>query len=129
MTITNDIERNKTLVAGYYAEVWNTKDLGRLANFVAEDYVQHNPHLGNGRAALGTFLDNLFSQVPDGRFTVARLVAEDDLVVAHTLFQAHAADRGTAVVDIYRVRDGLLQEHWDVKEALPETSASGNPVV
>ncbi|WP_158817822.1 ester cyclase [Methylocapsa sp. S129] len=125
----SEVEHNKALVADYYARVWNAKALDALKDYVADDYIQHNPHLANGRAALEGFLEGLFGQVPAGRFTVARLVAEGDLVVAHTLFQAHAEDRGTAVVDLYRIRNGKLVEHWDVKEAIPEATANGNSVV
>lgn len=122
-------EINKALVANYYAEVWNRHDAQALARFVATDYIQHNPAVSNGREPLQQFLDGLFAQLPQSGFTVARLVAEGDLVVAHCLFKAHAADRGTAVIDVYRVADGLLAEHWDVKEAVPESTANGHPMV
>lgn len=120
---------NKKLVADYYAAVWNARDAAATARFVADGYVQHNPQVPNGRAPLQAFLAGFFQQMPEAGFTVVRLVAEDDLVVAHCLFKAHALDRGTAVVDIYRVKDGLLVEHWDVKEPVPESTANGNPMV
>ncbi|MDH6231712.1 putative SnoaL-like aldol condensation-catalyzing enzyme [Mesorhizobium soli] len=127
--MTTKLDTHKTLVADFYAKVWNAKSLGAVADFVADDYIQHNPHVGNGRAALEAFLGPLFEAVPEGHFTIARLIADDDLVVAHTLFQANADDRGTAVVDVYRIMNGRLVEHWDVKEAVPETSSNGNPMV
>lgn len=122
-------ERNKALVADFYAKVWNGRNIAALGDFVAEDYIQHNPNVGNGRAPLQAFLGPMFDNLPQARFTLARLIAEGDLVVAHTLFQAKPEDRGMAVVDIYRVEDGRLAEHWDVKEAVPEASANGNPMV
>ncbi|WP_036840608.1 nuclear transport factor 2 family protein [Pleomorphomonas oryzae] len=127
--MTTLTERNKALVADFYAKVWNGHDFAALKDFVAEDYIQHNPHVGNGRAPLQAFVGPMFQNLPEARFTVVRLIAEGDLVVAHTLFQTSPGDRGMAVVDIYRVEDGRLAEHWDVKEAVPETSANGNPVV
>jgi predicted SnoaL-like aldol condensation-catalyzing enzyme len=127
--MTTKLDTNKTLVADFYAKVWNAKNLGAVADFVADDYIQHNPHVGNGRAALEAFLGPMFESVPEGHFTIARLIADDDLVVAHTLFQINADDRGTAVVDVYRIVNGRLAEHWDVKEAVPETSSNGNPMV
>jgi predicted SnoaL-like aldol condensation-catalyzing enzyme len=127
--MTSLSERNKALVADFYERVWNAKDVAALSDFVADDYVQHNPNLANGRAPLEAFLGPLFESLPDARFSLVRLIAEGDLVVAHTLFKAHHDDRGMAVVDIYRVADGRLCEHWDVKEAVPEATASGNPMV
>jgi predicted SnoaL-like aldol condensation-catalyzing enzyme len=129
MTNTNELTANKAMVADYHAKVWNAKNLAALKDFVSEDYIQHNPHVGNGRAALEAFLGPSFEAMPAGKFTIARLVADGDIVVAHTLFQANADDRGTAVVDIYRIAEGRLAEHWDVKEAVPETSENGNPMV
>jgi predicted SnoaL-like aldol condensation-catalyzing enzyme len=131
---TNPTERtqseiNKTIVANYYARIWNAKNASAISDYVAFDYIQHNPHVPNGRAPLESFLSGFFQQMPQASFTVVRLVAEGDLVVAHCLFKANEADRGTAVVDVYRVADGMLVEHWDVKEAVPETSANGNPMV
>ena len=35
-------------------------------------------------------------------------------------------DRGEAVVDIFRVKDGKIVEHWDVIQPVPETSANRN---
>lgn len=124
-----DTDANKQLVANYYARVWNDKNPGAIARFVAADYIQHNPGVPNGRAPLQAFLSGLFQQMPDSSFAVARLVADDDLVVAHCLFKTNPADRGMAVVDVYRVEAGMLAEHWDVKEAIPEASANGNSMV
>jgi len=129
MTTIDIAARNKALVADFYAKVWNGHDIAALPDFVAEGYIQHNPNVGNGRAPLQAFLGTMFESLPEARFTLVRLIAEGDLVVAHTLFQANPADRGMAVVDIYRVEDGRLAEHWDVKEAVPEVSANGNPMV
>lgn len=129
MTTTNTAARNKALVADFYAKVWNGRDIAALPDFVAEGYIQHNPNVESGRAPLQAFLGPMFENLPEARFTLARLIAEGDLVVAHTLFQANPADRGTAVVDIYRVEGGRLAEHWDVKEAVPEMTANGNPMV
>jgi predicted SnoaL-like aldol condensation-catalyzing enzyme len=127
--MTTTTQRNKALVADLYAKVWNGRDIAALGDFVAEDYIQHNPSVGNGRATLQAFLGPILERLPEARFTVVRLIAEGDLVVAHTLFQTSPGDRGMVVVDIYRVEDGRLAEHWDVKEAVPETTASGNPMV
>lgn len=122
-------EVNKAIVANYYARVWNAKNADALPEYIAADYIQHNPQVPNGRAPLQSFLGGFFQQMPQSSFTVARLVADGDLVVAHCLFKANDADRGTAVVDVYRISEGLLVEHWDVKEAVPESSTNGNPMV
>jgi hypothetical protein len=55
-----------------------------------------------------------------------RLIAEGDLVVVHTHCMRHTGDRGMAVMDIFRLEDGKLVEHWDVIQEVPETSLNTN---
>lgn len=120
----------EAVVEGYVEEVVNGRAVERIDAFVAEDLMQHNPNLPDGREALAAFWTGFLSEMPDARFTVGRLISEGDLVVQHSLFQAHEADAGMAVVDIYRVVDGLIVEHWDVAAPIPETFASGrHPVL
>lgn len=120
---------NKTIVANYYARVWNAKNADALPQYVAADYIQHIPQVPNGRAPLQSFLSGFFQRMPECSSTVARLVADGDLVAAHCLFKANEVDRCTAVVDKYRVSEGLMVEHWDVREPVPASSANGNPIV
>ncbi len=125
----NTTETNKTRVTEYLEQVWNAKRLEALSEYVDDNLIQHNPHMPNGRAALEGFLMGFFQNVPNGHFEIKRLIAEGDLVVLHSHFRATAEDHGMAVVDIFRLEDGWLVEHWDVSASIPETTASGNPVV
>lgn len=130
MTEYTITESNKTLVTQFVSEIWNGRKFDKLAEYVSEDYQQHNPNLPDGRAALDGFLRGFYAEnMPNGEFTIARVIAEGDLVVTHCLFRLNEDDAGTVVVDIYRVGDGKLIEHWDVREAVPATTASGRPVV
>ncbi|MBY6114076.1 ester cyclase [Mameliella alba] len=130
MTNPDNTLRNKALVETFVDTIWNRKAFDRLAEFVDEGYQQHNPNLPDGRSALEGFLRGFYAEtMPDGQFTIARIVAEGDMVVTHCLFKVSAEDNGTAVVDIYRIADGKLAEHWDVREAVPAATASGRPVV
>jgi predicted SnoaL-like aldol condensation-catalyzing enzyme len=56
----------------------------------------------------------------------SHIVAEGDLVVLHLNSKADEKDRGRAIVDIFRVKDGKIVEHWDVAQNVPEKTASGN---
>ena len=57
---------------------------------------------------------------------IKRMIAEGDLVVTHGLIKTSPEDRGTAAVDIFRVEDGKIVEHWDVLQPVPETAANDN---
>lgn len=119
------------LIRDYLDVVWNQGRVEAAGDYLDEDLIQHNPNLPNGRAALVEFIKGLKEQLPQGTFDIRRVIvdADADLVVAHSLFTAGPDDRGTGVVDIFRVANGRIVEHWDAREAVPEVTASGNEIV
>lgn len=94
--------------------------------WVHPDYIQHKSTLPDGREAVIGFLENLLERFPDRTFTIHRMIASDDLVAVHYHSQASPDDLGFAVVDIFRVENCLLVEHWDVVQPVPENSANDN---
>lgn len=122
-------QANKDLISDYFDTVWNGHQLDRLERFVADELAQHNPNLPDGRVPLEEFLRGFFAQMPDARFVPHRIIAEGDLVVAHSLFTPAPGATGMAVVDIFRVVDGRIVEHWDVKEEVPSQTANGRAMV
>ena len=121
----------KELVIAYMEEVWVKRNVHAVSKYVsASTFIQHNPHLENGLEALAGFLPHLFNNMmPEGTWEVKRVIAEDNLVVAHSLVKANPAASGMAVVDIFRVEEDKIVEHWDVTADIPNDTASGNAVV
>ncbi len=117
------------LVRDYLDVVWNQGRTDLAAEYVAEGLIQHNPNLPDGLAALTALVESLRAQLPGLHFEPRRIAAEGDLVFVHSHFTPAPGDRGLAVVDVFRIEDGLIAEHWDVNEAVPETTASGRPIV
>jgi predicted SnoaL-like aldol condensation-catalyzing enzyme len=95
-------------------------------SWVHPDYIQHKPTLPDGRDAVINFLEELLERHPGRIFTVYRVIASDDLVAVHYHSQATPEDLGFAVVDIFRVEDCRMVEHWDVVQPVPEQSANDN---
>ncbi|MGW4384630.1 nuclear transport factor 2 family protein [Kitasatospora sp. NPDC004531] len=122
-------EHNKQLVTDYLTTVWNEGKADEADRFLAENLIQHNPNLPDGRKPVADFVAGFKTQVPDGRFEIRRIASDHDLVFVHSHFTAHDGDRGMAVVDVFRIEGGLIAEHWDAKENVPETTASGHPIV
>jgi predicted SnoaL-like aldol condensation-catalyzing enzyme len=120
---------NSDLVRDYLENFWNQGQVELAEKYIAEDLVQHNPNLPNGRAPLAEFVASIRTQMPDGRFNLARIAEDGDLVFAHSNFVPAPGQLGLAVVDIFRIENGLIAEHWDVSETVPETTKSGNPIV
>lgn len=94
--------------------------------WVHPDYIQHKPTLPDGRDAVIKFLEKLLERFPERIFTIHRVIASEDLVAVHYQSQATPEDLGFAVVDIFRVEDCRMVEHWDVVQPVPEQSANDN---
>jgi len=94
--------------------------------YLGATYTQHNPTAPDGPEAFVALVSGLFAQAPEASLHVERAVAEDDLVVVHSHLTMFPDDLGQAVVDIFRVEDGRIVEHWDVVQAVPAKSANTN---
>lgn len=94
----------------------------------ADQYIQHNPSGSDGRAAfIGGFA--AYVEKTNFRCDIKRVIAEGNLVVVHNHCKenpADANDRGSAVMDIFRVEKGLIVEHWDVEQAVPAQAKNRN---
>jgi predicted SnoaL-like aldol condensation-catalyzing enzyme len=120
-------ESNKRNALAFYEQFFNQHDLSAAQRYVADDYRQHNPRVANGRAAFVAAFTQIFARYPQRRSTVHRAIAEGDLVALHVHTVTGEGDRGMAIVDIFRFdREGKIVEHWDVMQAVPESTASGN---
>jgi predicted SnoaL-like aldol condensation-catalyzing enzyme len=80
----------------------------------------------NGTEALIKFFEPYFANNPQARSEIKRVVADGDLVMLHVHAKANETDRGMAVVDIFRVENGKVVEHWDVVQPIPEKAANEN---
>ncbi|WP_144313764.1 nuclear transport factor 2 family protein [Corynebacterium glyciniphilum] len=119
---------SREIVHDFYTEAFVKKDLARAADsyISSEQYVQHNPNVENGKQnfveALGDYVSD-----PNLHVSVSRVIAEDDMVVVHATWET--LEISTAVADIFRVDNAMIVEHWDVQQAIPERTASGNSMV
>jgi predicted SnoaL-like aldol condensation-catalyzing enzyme len=122
---TTLLETNKKLVHDFYDLAFNQHQIKKAADqFLSVEYVQHNPHVASGRQA---FIDAFAGENDDtSHADFKRLIAEDDLVVLHSFKTAKPGDRGVAGIDIFRVKNGKITEHWDVNQKIPETSKNTN---
>jgi len=119
----------KQLVSDYMEQVWVHRRIDAVERFLAEDLIQHNPNLPNGMAAVKGFLPKLWGELaPQLEWRVLRTIADGDLVVVHSLAVPAPGALGTSVVDIFRVANDRIVEHWDLSHEVPSTTVSGNPI-
>ena len=122
-----DLSENKRVVRSFYEESFNDGDPeGAVERYQGDRYIQHNPQAANGPEAFIGFVKWIRGQFPELHVDIKRIIAEDDLVVTHSHLRQSPEDRGTAVVDIFRVENGKIVEHWDVLQPIPEQAANDN---
>lgn len=119
-------EANRALVLEFYDQFFNRHQVEEAATVVAEDYIQHNPHVPDGKAPFTGYFSEYFKENPESRARIVRSATDGDLVYLHVHSTANASDPGQAVVDIFRVKDGMIVEHWDVIQDVPTETANDN---
>jgi predicted SnoaL-like aldol condensation-catalyzing enzyme len=122
-----DLETNKRNVREYYELAFNEhRPREAVERYLGDQYIQHNPQAPDGAEAFIGFVEAF----PEVRVDIKRLVAEEDIVVTHSLIRFNAQDeRGTVAVDLFRLTDdGKIVEHWDVLQPFPEESANDHPM-
>jgi predicted SnoaL-like aldol condensation-catalyzing enzyme len=131
------LERNKQTVIAFYNTSFNEGQAQlALEKYVGEDargdklYIQHNPQAADGAQGFIDFVTGFKAAFPAAHVEIVRMVAECDLVVTHSYFTLFPGDRGSVGADIFRLdRKGKIVEHWDVIQAIPETSANDNGMI
>ncbi|WP_328508032.1 MULTISPECIES: nuclear transport factor 2 family protein [unclassified Streptomyces] len=117
---------SKKLVTEAFDEIVVRKDLPAIDRYFGPEYHQHNPFAVDGVEGAKVGLGAYFEAFPEVAFSRKRVIAEGDLVVVHSHALTAPGERGQAFMDLFRVRNGKVVEHWDVIQAVPETSANDN---
>ena len=121
-------KKNKEIVEAFCTAVFVNHDLSVLDQYMRDDYIQHNPDVPQGKAGFTEFFKATFKAIPDFRYTLKEIVADGDLVWMYcTTSGTHTGDTWLGVtptgnklnfdvVDMFRLHDGKIAEHWDVAD-------------
>ena len=120
------MEANKKVVLEFYDLAINKKDFDAASKFIGSRYTQHNPRAADGPEGLRAFLAFLREKFPDYHSDIKRVFADGDYVIVHVHNVPTPGSRGTAIIDIFKLEDGKVVEHWDVRQDIPEQSANSN---
>jgi predicted SnoaL-like aldol condensation-catalyzing enzyme len=119
----------KQIIADFYHLCFRLRQpRAAFDRFVIATLIQHNPALADGAEAALASLEKRLRENPEIQFDVRHIVAEGDLVVVHALVKSDRLDRGRAVVDIFRVSEKRIVEHWDGVQPMPEMAANPHPM-
>ena len=120
------MEENKKIVAAFYDAALNQKDFDKASQYLGARYTQHNPLAADGREGFKGFITFLKDKFPNNRSEIKRIFADGDYVIVHVHAVREPGTRGTAIIDIFKLENGKIVEHWDVAQPIPENPANNN---
>src|SRR5712691_9733662 len=121
------LQRNKKFVLEAFETLFNRKDFVAAEKFWSPNYIQHSAHIPPGREGLFGLIKSV---PPEMKYENSLIMAEGDMLMLHGRFSSLGLPANWIVVDIVRIKNGLLAEHWDVieDEVTQEQSKSGLPM-
>jgi predicted SnoaL-like aldol condensation-catalyzing enzyme/quinol monooxygenase YgiN len=119
-------EANKQAVLAFYDAAINRRDFDAASRYLGARYVQHNPLIGDDIDGFRAFLLDLQHRFPKLRAEVKRVFADGDFVIVHTHGIREPGQRGSAIIDIFRLEHGKIVEHWDAIQSIPDEARHAN---
>ena len=119
-------EQNKKTVVEFYEKAINQKDFEAASKYMGPRHTQHNPMAANGPEGLKDFIQFLCTRYPGSHSEIKRVLADGDYVVLHVHAVREPGTRGSAIIDIFKLENGKIVEHWDVIQEIPEKAANSN---
>jgi predicted SnoaL-like aldol condensation-catalyzing enzyme len=119
-------EANKKAVVEFYEKGLNQKDFEAASKYFGPRYTQHNPNAADGPEGFKAFLRFLKEKFPNSRSEIKRVFADGDYVILHVHAIREPGTRGNAIIDIFKLENGKIVEHWDAVQPIPEKAANTN---
>jgi len=123
--MNEQLEENKRIAREWH-ELAQRQPEEAVAKYIGPHYRQHNPGSADGPESLIQTMKWFTQNFPELRMETKRIIAEGDYVVLHSHLIMKPGDRGSAVVEMFRLENGRIVEHWDVAQEIPEISANDN---
>ena len=111
-------ERNKAIVRDFYTTVLIERNVDAAPRFLQTDYIQHNPQVPTGlKGFMDTFRKRFAQKLPsDYKRELLNVVGDNDMVVVYvrqTWTGQDGQHHQALGFDMFRVKDGMIAEHWD----------------
>jgi predicted SnoaL-like aldol condensation-catalyzing enzyme len=118
-------EKNKQIVTIAYQRIFGDLDSTAVDDYISKDFVQHNPSLADGPEGVKALIQRLVSQgVEKQKIEFKHVIVDGDVVILHSRYEM--AGKEWRFIDIYRVENSRLVEHWDAMMQMPENRANNN---
>lgn len=120
-------ETNKQIAVAAYQRIFGNLDVTGVDEYISNSFLQHNPTTPDGPEGVKGLVQMLISQgVPKQKIVFKHVVAEDDVVFLHSRYEM--AGKEWRFIDIYRIENGKLAEHWDAMMPMPDDRGNNNPM-
>jgi predicted SnoaL-like aldol condensation-catalyzing enzyme len=124
--VNKKLEENKKNAIAFYQTAYDGSPRQAVEKYVGNEYIQHNPLVGNGPEPFIDYFEKMAKEYPDKSITFVRSIAEGNLVSLHT-HQVWPGEDEYVTMDFFRFdEDGKIIEHWDAMQQIPKTSANEN---
>ena len=124
--MSSKLEKNKQCAIAFYKMAYLGNPAEAVKTYVGEQYIQHNPVVGDGKAPFIEYFEKMTREYPNKSIEFVRAVAEDDLVALHT-HQIWPDGDEYVTMDFFRFdENGKIVEHWDSIQEIPEESEHTN---
>jgi predicted SnoaL-like aldol condensation-catalyzing enzyme len=116
---------NKQTAIAFYNKAINDKDFDAAARFLGGRYTNHNPTATDGPEGLKAYIQFLRTSFPQQHNEIVRSFASGDFVILH-VHSTRPGAKERAIVDMFKLENGKVVEHWDVIQEIPEKAANAN---
>lgn len=121
-----ELDQNKANAIAFYRMAYEGNPREAVELYVGAGYIQHNPLVGDGKAAFIEYFERMSREYPEKSIEFVRAAAEGDLVALHT-HQTWPGNDEYVTMDFFRFdASGKIVEHWDSVQQIPEHSANHN---
>jgi len=111
-----------------YHEMLFRFDASRVDEFIHPDYIQHSTNAAGGREGLREFFKDRAARFAEVEMSIKASFADGDCTIFHIHTVRHPGDPGMSIIDIFRMEDGLVREHWEVLQEIPEALPHDNGI-
>lgn len=123
---TSLMDISKENVVNFYNDVTNAKNFDAAFQYIGSRYKQHNPTAADGVEGLKGYIQWLHDNYPNAHSEIKKIFVDGDYVILHVHFVLEPGTRGLAIVDIFKLEQNKIIEHWDVIQDIPEHPANDN---
>lgn len=124
----HELETNKLNAIAFYRTAYLGDPVKAIELYVGDEYIQHNPLVGDGKQAFIDYFTEMAEQYPGKEIEFVRAVAQGDLVALHT-HQTWPGREEYVTMDFFRFdAQGKIVEHWDAVQLVPDETRNGNPM-